>query len=97
MFERSLGFNKPFALLMSNLWLNEAAPCQLFKEKELQLLLFDRRIEFNETNKRVPFASSYFCWNLLDKQIIFENLNCVKGQISRMCQDFNKLISKTLF
>lgn len=29
-FERALSFNKPFALIMSNTWLNDAAPKQLF-------------------------------------------------------------------
>ena len=34
-FERALSFNKPFALIMSNTWLNDSAPKQLFKEKDL--------------------------------------------------------------
>lgn len=72
-FERALSFNKPFALLMSNTWLNDAAPKQLFKHKELQLLMFDKRIEFNNNNK-ITFSSSYFCWNFLPKQIIMEEL-----------------------
>lgn len=46
-FERCLGFKKPFALLMSNTWLNDAAPKQLFKHKDLQLLMFDKRIKFS--------------------------------------------------
>ena len=31
-FERALSFNKPFALIMTNTWLNDAAPKQLFKD-----------------------------------------------------------------
>jgi hypothetical protein len=31
---------------MTNTWLNDAAPKQLFKDKELQLLMFDKRMEF---------------------------------------------------
>ena len=73
-FERALSFNKPFALLMSNTWLNDAAPKQLFKNKELQLLMFDKRIEFNNNNK-ITFSSSYYCWNFLPKQIIMEYIN----------------------
>ena len=46
-FERCLSFGKPFALLMSNMWLNDTAPCRLFEDKELQLLLFDRRVQYN--------------------------------------------------
>ena len=73
-FERCLEFNKPFALLMSNTWLNDAAPKQLFKEKDLQLLMFEQRIQYNNTNK-ITFSSSYYCYNLLPKQIIMEKLN----------------------
>ena len=73
-FERALSFNKPFALLMTNTWLNDSAPKQLFKEKDLQLLMFEQRIQFNNQNK-ITFSSSYYCWNLLPKQIIMERLN----------------------
>jgi len=72
-FERALSFNKPFALIMSNTWLNDSAPKQLFKDKDLQLLMFDKRMEFNN-NKKITFSSSYFCYNLLPKQIIMEKI-----------------------
>ena len=75
-FERALSFNKPFALLMSNTWLNDAAPKQLFKHKDLQLLMFDKRIEFNNNNNnKITFSSSYYCWNFLPQQIIMEEIN----------------------
>lgn len=73
-FERALSFKKTFALLMSNTWLNDSAPKQLFKEKDLQLLMFEQRIEFDNQNK-ITFSSSYYCYNLLPKQIIMEKLN----------------------
>lgn len=73
-FERVLSFNKPFALLMTNTWLNDSAPKQLFKDKDLQLLMFEQRIEFNNM-KKITFSSSYYCWNLLPKQIIMEKLD----------------------
>ena len=72
-FERALSFNKPFALLMSNTWLNDSAPKILFEEKDLQLLLFRNRIKFTNNgviNNKITFSSSFFCWNLLPKQII---------------------------
>lgn len=72
-FERALSFWKPFALIMANTWLNDSAPKQLFKEKELQLLMFDKRIKYNDMNK-ITFSSSYFCYNILPKQIIMEFL-----------------------
>lgn len=84
-FERALSFEKPFALIMANTWLNDAAPKQLFKEKELQLLMFDKRMKFYQPNvgyvNKITFSSSYFCWNFLPKQIIMEELN-VKQQLN---------------
>lgn len=72
-FERALSFNKPFALIMSNTWLNDSAPMKLFQNRDLQLLMFDKRMKFNNQNK-ITFSSSYFCWNFLPKQIIMESL-----------------------
>jgi len=76
-FERALSFNKPFALIMSNTWLNDAAPKQLFMDKQLQLLMFDKRIKFENNgvvNNKITFSSSYFCYNFLPKDIVMENL-----------------------
>lgn len=72
-FERALSFGKPFALLMSNTWLNDSAPKQLFKDKDLQLLMFEQRVQFNNL-KKITFSSSYYCWNLLPKQIVMRKL-----------------------
>jgi hypothetical protein len=78
-FERALSFNKPFALIMSNTWLNDSAPKQLFKDKDLQLLMFDKRMEFIQPNGvasgKITFSSSYYCWNFLPKQIIMASFN----------------------
>lgn len=77
-FERALGFNKPFALLMSNTWLNDSAPKQLFENKQLQLLMFDKRMKFmnnGEIQNKITFSSSYYCYDLLPKDLIIEKLN----------------------
>lgn len=89
--ERCLSFGKPFALLLSNLWLNSSAPVRLFKEKEMQMLLFDKRIQFTEKNAAY-FGTSYFCHKVLPKQIVFENLSQSKYEQSRMSEDMEKLI-----
>jgi len=76
-FERALSFNKPFALIMSNTWLNDSAPKQLFKDKDLQLLMFEERMKFlnnGVVNNKITFSSSYFCYNFLPKQVIMESL-----------------------
>ena len=78
-FERALSFNKPFALIMTNTWLNDSAPKVLFKDKQLQLMMFDKRMEFIQPNGvvsgKITFSSSYYCWNFLPKDIIIEQLN----------------------
>ena len=76
-FERALSFNKPFALLMMNTWLNDAAPKQLFMDKQLQLLMFDKRIKFMNNgvlSNKITFSSSYYCYNLLPRDLIIERL-----------------------
>ena len=77
-FERAISFGKPFALIMSITWLNDAAPKQIFKDKDLQLLMFDKRMRFikpdGERMGSPTFSSAYFCYNFLPKQIIMEKL-----------------------
>ena len=86
-FERALSFNKPFAMIMTNTWLNDSAPKQLFKDKDLQLLMFDKRMKFispdGRDNDKITFSSSYYCWNFLPKQIIMEELNVPKRKVSQ--------------
>lgn len=72
-FDRALSFGKPFALLMSLTWLNDAAPKQLFMDIDLQLLMFDKRIKYGQGNK-ITFSSAYYCRDFLQKQIIMEHL-----------------------
>ena len=77
-FERALSFNKPFALIMAITWLNDMAPKRLFAGKDLQLLMFDKRMWFimasGVRNCHPTFSSAYFCWNFLPKQLIIEEL-----------------------
>jgi len=78
-FERALDLGKPFALLMSNTWLNDAAPKQIFMDRgrDLQLLMFDRRIHFErngQVDKKTTFSSSYFCCDFLPQQIVLWKL-----------------------
>ena len=86
-FERALSFNKPFALIMTNTWLNDSAPKQLFKDKDLQLLMFDKRMKFvspdGRDNDKITFSSSYYCWNFLPKQIIMEELDVPPKKVSQ--------------
>lgn len=77
-FERALSFGKPFALIMRNTWLNDSAPKQLFRDKDLQLLMFEQRMKFYKNGRienKITFSSSYYCYNFLPKQIIMEKLD----------------------
>lgn len=85
-FSRCLELGRPFALLMSNYWLNNVAPCRLFQNSNLELLMFDKRIQFGE-GKNVPFNSSYFCHGILPRQIIFEMMDTSDRTPSRMPDD----------
>lgn len=62
---------------MSNTWLNDSTPKKIFKEKGLQLLMFEERMKFLNNgviNNKITFSSSYFCYNLLPKDIIIKSL-----------------------
>lgn len=78
-FRRALDFNKPFALLMTLTWLNDSAPQKLFRDKGLQLLMFEERMQFKgQAKNKINFSSAYFCRDFLPEQIIirdFKNYN----------------------
>ena len=62
---------------MSNTWLNDSAPKQVFKDYDLQLLMFEERMKFENNgviNNKITFSTSYFCYNFLPKQMIMESL-----------------------
>jgi hypothetical protein len=73
-FERALSFDKPFALLMTLTWLNDSGPKKIFYEKDLQLLMFDKRVAYINAGQQPTFSSAYYCYNFLPKQIIMRNL-----------------------
>ena len=74
-FERAIDFNKPFCLLMTLTWLNDRAPMRLFRDKGLQLLMFEDRMQFKNQSKIKPinFSSAYFCRDFLPEQILIRD------------------------
>ena len=76
-FHRACSFNKPFALLNTVLWLNDAPPCKIFKDYRLELLLFINRMTFNNQpqNKDISFKSVYYCHDFLPNQIEIRDFN----------------------
>jgi hypothetical protein len=78
-FKKALSYDKPFALIMSNTWLNDSAPKKIFKDKDLQLLMFEERMRFinpagEVMDNKITFSSSYYCYKFLPKQIIMDSL-----------------------
>ena len=77
--ERLYELNKPFAILLPLNSLQGRNRYENFKNG-VQLLSFDQRIDFHDPNnmdkpnKGTPFASAYFCRDLLPNDLILEHL-----------------------
>lgn len=73
-------FKKPFAILLPLNSLQGISRYKYFKQG-IQLLSFDKRIAYHNSKnmdapvKGSPFASAYFCRNLLPEDLIIEELN----------------------
>ena len=69
-------YNKPFCLLLPITSLEGINRGKMFREKGLELLVLDRRCNFIYDNAKKSnwFNTSWFCWNVLPKQLIFEKL-----------------------
>lgn len=71
--------NKPFAILLPLNTLQGKNRYNDFKNG-IQLLAFDQRIDFHDPNhmdkpnKGTPFASAYFCRNVLPNDLVLEHL-----------------------
>jgi hypothetical protein len=70
-------YGKPFALLLPLTALEGTNRGGYYQEFGIQLLVLDKRIDFTG-NKSCWFNTSWFCWKLLQKDLIFENLK--KGE-----------------
>lgn len=81
-FRRALSFGKPFALLMTITWLNDATPANVFQDKELQILSFNERMQFkNQPKGKINYLSAYFCWNFLPKNFIFRSFKNINQRM----------------
>lgn len=78
--ERLYELDKPFAVLLPMNSLQGKSRYQFF-QKGIQLLSFDQRIGYHNINsmdvpiESSPFATSYFCRNILPRDLIVEKLN----------------------
>jgi len=77
---RLYDLNKPFAVLLPLNSLQGTKRYKLFKNG-IQLLSFDQRMGFHNINSMdkpvegSPFATAYFCRNVLPKDLIVEHIN----------------------
>lgn len=67
-------YNKPFALLLPITALEGKKRNQLFNKYGIDLLVFDKRINYMNNKKGCWFNTSWFCYKILPKQLIFEEL-----------------------
>lgn len=72
--KRCYEYNKPFAMLLPLTTLEGVQRGQLFKKNGIELLVLDKRVDFNGKGK-VWYNTSWYCWKLLPKELIFEELN----------------------
>lgn len=73
--QRLIELDKPFSMLLPMTWLNDQNCIEVFKNKQMQLLIPDKRINFdNSSNTKVPFKSAYFCCDVLPRDIVNCNL-----------------------
>lgn len=77
--ERLYSFNKPFAILLPLNSLQGKTRYKFFKQG-IQILSFDARVSYHDKDhmnsvvKGSPFATAYFCRDLLPKDLIVEKL-----------------------
>ncbi len=70
--ERLYKLNKPFAMVMGLPILNYQEVGEFFLDKDLQLLIVDKKVSFD--GNTASFNNSYFCKGVLPKDIMFEHL-----------------------
>ncbi len=76
-FERLFKLGKPFAMVMGLPILNYQEVGSFFLKqqdegKNLQLLIVNKKVSFD--GNTASFNNSYFCYNVLDKDIVFHHL-----------------------
>ena len=70
--DRLYKIGKPFAMILGLPILNYQEVGDFFLDKELQLLIVDKKVSFD--GKTSSFNNSYFCYKMLPRDIIFRHL-----------------------
>lgn len=89
-FERLYLLGKPFAMICPLTMLNYQEVGNFFLDKELQLLIVDKKVSFD--GHTASFNNSYFCYKMLPKDLMFAHLDNNNSNSffvgSRMNEDF---------
>lgn len=74
--EKCYEYGKPFCLLLPLTSLEGIKRGKMYRKHGIELLVFDKRCNFIYDNPKKSnwFNTSWFCWNVLPKQLIFEEL-----------------------
>ena len=97
-FDRLYKLNKPFAMVCPLTMLNYQEVGEFFLDKDLQLLIVDKKVSFN--GNTASFNNSYYCYKMLPKDLIFthlENNNSGKYFKSSRMEKIEKKKQKNLF
>ena len=70
--DRLYKLNKPFAMVLGLPMLNYQTVGKFFLDKELQLLIVDKKVSFDGNTS--SFNNSYFCYKFLPRDLMFEHL-----------------------
>lgn len=71
-FDRLYKLGKPFAMICGLPILNYQEVGEFFLDKELQLLIVDKKVSFD--GNTASFNNSYFCWKILPRDLMFYHL-----------------------
>lgn len=72
--KRCYEYNKPFALLLPITALEGKERNKLYQKNSIELIVFDKRVNFLDNKKSCWFNTSWFCWKICNKQLNFETL-----------------------
>ena len=72
--KRCYEYNKPFALLLPLTALEGKERGKLYREKGIEVIVLDKRINFMKEKKNVWFNTSWFCHDICDKLLSFEKV-----------------------
>jgi hypothetical protein len=71
--ERLYEIGIPFGMILGLPILNYQEVGQFFLNRDLQLLIVDKKVSFDGNTS--SFNNSYFCWNILPKDLMFVHLD----------------------